>query len=357
MNIYKELGIQRLAEDPDLLASLKKYVAEKAHKVIPGYSCNYLLYTFPGNLEFEYCRTLDGKDAGFDIHFCGSYYTGYFRFVKVLNGEGTAPVYQMTSYESSELLPVRVVCPDTRPPASYGCLYYGQVAAFAKAGSFRIADEKNCSVKPLDGTYTVLVTGEVIETKEGQFEFESVHAAYYNIKLKTSIGNVNMLVSRDVGGIPEEGSFVQAVCMLSLDVAVKPESYDEGPFRVDMYKGFLPEPDKGKYYVPGFIPDMENDIPVLCHALENRDFRRIARICQETVTVSDDAGNHEMDLHSLEGFLLRIARKGNPVFRRTHCISAKDPDWLGLQGIEIMEKLKKCHWKNLRDILFLGRKN
>ena len=88
---------------------------------------------------------------------------------------------------------------------------------------------------------------------------------------------------------------IQVICVLSLDVAIKPETYTEGPFYENPYEDILPEPDEGKHYVMGYIPSVEGNAQVICDALERNDFRRIERICAKEVGIRKESGESIAD--------------------------------------------------------------
>ena len=334
MNIYKELGLQEISKNPDKLAALKQHVSIEASKIIPGFYYNYTLYTFPDNLEFEYCKTPEGEEAGFDIHYSGNNICD-FTFEKELVS-GTAPIYLMASRISEELLPVRVVCPDTRPPARTGYIYHGQIVAFAATDSFQTIDADGYSVKQTNAVDTVRVIGKVNSVTERSFEFDSIHADYYDVDIETSIGSVSVLVA-GIEKIPEEGQFIQADCILSLDVAIKPTTYIEGPFYEDPYKDILPPSGEDTYYVLGFIPNARNDVQVICDAIERKDFSRITRSCAKEISLSDTDGNRIIDRNSLGEYLKGITPAGELTLYLSHCISNNNSNLMGLQGIEIKE--------------------
>lgn len=336
MNIYKELGLQRLVDDPAVLASLKQYVSDESSKVIPGYYYFYTLYTFSDRLEFEYCKTPDGEEAGFDIHLSGLNFCT-FEFVDKLDDSCTAPVYLMKSGVSGEQFPVRVVCPDTRPPARPGSLFYGQIVGFAAAESLQEVHSSECSVIQHECPDTVLITGKIKSVAERTFDFEDVHADFYDLDVVTSIGVVSVLVSKNCKYTPPEGQMIQVICILSFDVAVKPETYGDGPYYENPYEDILPDPDDGKYYETGYIPTVEGDAQVVCDALERNDFRRIERICAKEVCIRSGSGESIADRAGVEEFLWMSIPAESPSFDLLHCVSSEDPGLLGMQGIEIRE--------------------
>ena len=72
LDIYKSIGIEKIVEDKELFEKLNQRITDNVRYVIPGYACDYYLHTFPGEIEFEQCRSFDGAILGTDIHFSGN---------------------------------------------------------------------------------------------------------------------------------------------------------------------------------------------------------------------------------------------------------------------------------------------
>ena len=105
LDIYKSIGIEKIVEDKELFEKLNQRITDNVRYVIPGYACDYYLHTFPGEIEFEQCRSFDGAILGTDIHFSGNDKM-FLIFDKVISNNGTVHYYQMHNELSQETFPV-----------------------------------------------------------------------------------------------------------------------------------------------------------------------------------------------------------------------------------------------------------
>ena len=298
LNIYKSIGIEKIVEDEGLFEKLNQSIMDNVRYVIPGYACDYYLHTFPGEIEFEQCRSFDGSILGTDIHFSGKDKM-FLILDKVISNNGTVHYYQVHNELSQEAFPVRVICPDVLPNTKTGDKLYGQIVAFSGDQVQYIANEvvEEGYVRD-NGNGNVIIAGKISSVDEWEFEFEDVRAEFYELEVETKIGRIAVVARKDKIANPEEDSFIRCEALLSYDVALEPERFDGAPFARDKYA-------EAPFDIPyrlgdGFIPNYKNAVKVFANSVENHAFHRFPRACAESVSFHDEIicsviGNEEIE--------------------------------------------------------------
>lgn len=207
-------------------------------------------------------------------------------FDKVISNNGTVHYYQMHNELSQEAFPVRVICPDVLPDTKTGDKFYGQIVAFSGDQVQYIANEvvEDGYVRD-NGNGNVIIAGRISSVDEWEFEFEDVRAEFYELEVETKIGRIAVVALKDKIANPEEDAFICCEALLSYDVALEPERFDDAPFARDKYA-------EAPFDIPfrlgsGFIPNYKNAVKVFANCVENHAFHRFPRACAESVSFHD----------------------------------------------------------------------
>ena len=333
LDIYKSIGIEKIVEDEELFEKLNQRITDNVRYVIPGYACDYYLHTFPGEIEFEQCRSFDGGILGTDIHFSGNDKM-FLIFDKVISNNGTVHYYQMHNELSQEAFPVRVICPDVLPDTKTGDKFYGQIVAFSGDQVQYIANEvvEDGYVRD-NGNGNVIIAGRISSVDEWEFEFEDVRAEFYELEVETKIGRIAVVALKDKIANPEEDAFICCEALLSYDVALEPERFDDAPFARDKYA-------EAPFDIPfrlgsGFIPNYKNAVKVFANCVENHAFHRFPRACAESVSFHDGINCSVIDNGEVEKSISAIVLPTSKECNIMHILSSDFDELLGWDALVI----------------------
>ncbi len=293
LNINKALGIEKLIEDKTLLEKLDRDITDNVKYVTHGYSCDYYLRTYPGDIEFQLCRSSSGAILGTDVHFTGLS-TMSLVFDNTVSNNGTVHYFNVHGQGSDDVFPIRVVCPDVLPGPEKGDVLFGQIIAFSDEHIRYISDDEAGNGFVRDNhNGNVIIAGRIFSKNESSFEFEGIHSEYYELEIETDIGRVTLVTRKENIVDPEYDRFIVFEALISFDVAVEPDDYLRAPFPKEFYKGAAFEcADKLGY---GMIPNLKNTEKLLLNCVKIRSFERFTRACSDSVTMHNSEGQTVID--------------------------------------------------------------
>lgn len=276
MNIYKSIGLDWLL-DKTVWEKLNKHISQNTRYVVPGYKYNYRLCTFPGDVEFQRCETLDGTIVKTDMHICGREYWK-LEACDELAADSAEHFYSF-KIKNGEIIPIRIVCSDVLPSINKGDVLKGQVVAFAD--KITKSDDKavsNGNVTNIGGN-CVNINGVVSRVVRSFFEFDNKKCNFWEINLETVNGYITAVVAMDnIDFTPEHGDVVSVDAMISMDVAVEEWNQKD----VEPYTNLIPDADKVKYR-NGFLTGFHRDQKTFIKSIETGDMVRFTRCLAKSV--------------------------------------------------------------------------
>ena len=325
-NRYACLGLQGVTESPEL----KKYILENWDYAVPGYGCNYLHYGTRDYIEFEYCfkGNMGGQDAvGVDMHFSSNtHWTVWLD--SMVDTESTAHKYFVRkSADGSDVLPMRIVCPDVLAQARPGDEMYGQVVAFVKQGTIqKDVQETSGVVTNIDGE-AVQITGRIDDVNVRAFHYRDFKCGFLELDVETDLGLITVLTTMDaLDQKPEVDDIISATAYISMDVAVPSKRNREfrPAFYVEKDYPNLPGNDEDIRYNYGFDPGSKNAARVLLAVAETKDAFRFGRCCADSV-MFDDGSDDTIELSRWE-VVDRIAEIVTDATAAEEILNIKDED-------------------------------
>ena len=253
-NRYACLGLQGVTDSPEL----KKYILGNWDYAVPGYGCNYLHYGTRDYIEFEYCfkGNMDGQEAmGIDMHFSSNtYWTVWID--SVVDAEATAHKYIVRkTVDGTEMLPMRIVCPDVLARVQSGDEIYGQVVAYVQKGTIKKAVQETAGeVTDIDGE-AVHICGRIDDVNVRTFHYRDYKCGFLELDVETDLGLITVLTTMDaLDDEPEVDDVISATAYISMDVAVpfKRNREFRPAFYVEKEYPNLPGNDEEVHYNYGF---------------------------------------------------------------------------------------------------------
>ena len=121
--------------------------------------------------------------------------------------------------------------------------------------------------------------------------------------------------------------------MLSYDVALEPEHFDDAPFARDKYA-------EAPFDIPyrlgsGFIPNYKNAVKVFANCVENHAFHRFPRACAESVSFHDGIDCSIIDNREVEKRISAIVSPTSKECNIMHILSSDFDELLGWDALVI----------------------
>ena len=148
------------------------------------------------------------------------------------------------------------------------------------------------------------------------------------------IKELDLLVKhKDKIANPEEDAFICCEALLSYDVALEPERFDDAPFARDKYA-------EAPFDIPfrlgsGFIPNYKNAVKVFANCVENHAFHRFPRACAESVSFHDGINCSVIDNGEVEKSISAIVLPTSKECNIMHILSSDFDELLGWDALVI----------------------
>ncbi len=327
IDVNKALGIQKIYENERLLQKLQASVLEEVRHVIPGYACDYYLRTFDHEIEFELCKDLKDNVVGTDVHVSGTVFkTLVYERSLVVNT--STKIYEVRDIEGKNTFPVRVICPDVLAAPENGERIWGQLIALADDKVTLSETQSIYEFATIENENVVRFTGRIENVEEYSFEFEEIKVEYWDIKLETVIGELAIIVRKDVIKDPKKDLFISAEAVLSFDVGIGQREFDK---KNEDY-GYLYENaafSNENSFGTGFYPSLRNAEKVLRDCAENGDFGRFSRTCAPEIKIQVEETVKQINNSEMANFLLaeignvQLSKQSLPI------VECKDKSLLG----------------------------